>query len=341
MQQIPLVRISAKNNYDLGAQIGGKLKDQIRARLRATKLVYRKLGMKDFAALEARAQKFLPATSVHFPQLLAETRGMSEGAGIKFEELLVLMCEEELLDIRDINIPHCTNVALKTKNAILVGHNEDWLNSYKHNGLFVLKCNIGEHRSLSLNYIGSLAGSSCGMNSSGLCFTANSLNPGRFRYGVPVKFQFRAMLEAKTPKAAMQRDLAASSIAGNTIYGWRNSRIVDVEDFFGHHETFHGKKFLVHTNHPLLRRDRNRRNTPKESVVRFERAKEILAHKKEYTLGGLKKLLSDHEAMICSHPERHTSWGATVASVIMNPKEQWMEVCWGNPCRNKYIRYAL
>src|SRR3989338_1998003 len=282
MQHIPFVSIVAKNNYDLGLQIGVKLKDQMRARLRATKLVYKKLGMNNFAILSARAQKFLPATSEHFPKLLAEAQGMSKGAGIPFEELLVLMCEEELLDIRDINIPHCTNVALKTSNAVLVGHNEDWLNSYKKNGLFILKCKMGGHRSLSLNYIGSLAGSSCGMNASGLCFTANSLNSGRFRYGVPVKFQFRAMLDAKTPQAAVQRDLAASSIAGNTIYGWRNSRIVDVEDFFGHHETFHGKKFLVHTNHPLLQKDRSKGNTPKESVVRYERAKAILATEKEY-----------------------------------------------------------
>jgi len=109
----------------------------------------------------------------------------------------------------------CLNVAIKTNGGILVGHNEDWLSSYRHNGMFVLKAKLNGQHSLSLNYIGSLAGSSSGLNSSGLCFSANSLNPGRFRYGVPIKFQFRAMLDCKTPRQAIYSDLAESSISGS------------------------------------------------------------------------------------------------------------------------------
>lgn len=341
MQNIPFISVKAKNNYDLGFQIGRRLKGQIRRRLTASKRLYRELRLKRFASLVATAEKFLPPTLQAFPNLVTELQGMSEGAGVSLGSLMVLMCEEELMDITDINVSKCTNVALKTKEGILVGHNEDWLNSYKHNGLFGLKCSLGSRRSLSLNYIGSLAGSSCGLNASGLCFTANSLNPGRFRYGVPIKFQFRAMLDCQTPRQAIYSDLAASSICGNTIYGWRNSRILDVEDFFGHHKIFYGKKFLIHTNHPLARRDRNGDNTPKDSIARYERAKAVLHREQRPSLESLKQLLADHQAGICSHPRHHARWGSTIASVIMNPKQKWMEVCWSNPCKNRYVRYAL
>jgi len=341
MDHIPFISVEADNNYDLGFKIGKRLAEQIRKRVAGCNEIYREILRKDTAALAPTALAFLPATVTHYPNLVAELLGMSAGAGVPFESLMVLMCEEELLDIHDLHISKCTSIALRTTDGILVGHNEDWVNAYARNGLYVLRTRMGRHRSLSLSYIGSLAGSSSGLNSSGLCFTANSLSPGRFRYGVPIKFQFRAILDARTLPEAIRQDLCRSSIAGNTLYGWRNTRILDIEDFFGHHEHLYGKKFLIHTNHPLRRRDRNATNTPHESIVRYERAKEILGQEERYTLDGLKELLADHEAGICSHPDKHTTWGLTIASVIMNPKERWMEVCWTNPCRNEYTRYWL
>ena len=315
-----------------------ELNKEIKNRLTACKRLYKKLGLGKFQDLTQKALKFLPAIITHFPRLMVEAQAIGIGAGVKFEELLVLMCEEELFDM---DIPKCTSIALKNGRTVLIGHNEDWLNSYLHNGLYILKCKMGSHYSLSLNYIGSLPGSSSGMNANGLCFTANSLNAGRFRYGVPIKFQFRGILESPTLRDAAKADLRDSAIAGNTMYAWKSSRILDVEDYFGHHDKFYGKKFLIHTNHPILPEERSKKNTARESIRRYDRAKEIFAEEKKYDLQTLKKVLADHKAKICSHPRRHRAWGPTIASVIMNPKEKWMEVCWGNPCRNKYVRYSL
>lgn len=338
MKNIPYIKIDAQDNYDLGLQLGKRLRKNIKNRIIAVKKLYKRMGAGNFSKLSEMALKFLPAAEKYFPEFVIEAKALSIGAEVKFEDVMVLICEEEILGFK---IPKCTNVAIKTDHEVLVGHNEDWLHSYKYNGLFILNCKMKSHHSLSLNYIGTLAGSSCGLNSSGLCFTANSLNPDRFRYGVPIKFQFRAILDCKTPRQAIYSDLTNSSICGNTIYGWKNSRILDVEDYFGHHEIFYGKKFLIHTNHPVLIKNRNKTNTKKESILRYERAKEILNQEKNYDLPVLKKILSDHQANICSHPKNHTFWGSTIASVIMNPKEKWMEVCWSNPCKNKYSRHYL
>ena len=160
MQNIPFISVKAKNNYDLGFKIGRKLKGQIRRRLTASKRLYRELRLKRFASLVTTAEKFLPPTLQSFPQFVTELQGMSQGSGVSLGSLMVLMCEEELMDITDINVSKCTNVALKTKEGILVGHNEDWLNSYKNNGLYVLKCALGGNRSLSLNYSGCRSGTS-------------------------------------------------------------------------------------------------------------------------------------------------------------------------------------
>jgi hypothetical protein len=345
MNHIPFFSITAKDNFDFGFKLGQKLSLQIKKRIRDNKKLYKKERMKNFSELVKTAQKFLPDISKDYPHLLAELRGMSEGARVDFDELLVLMCEEELLDFR---IPHCTNVAIQTKNGAVLGHNEDWSKAYKNNGLYLVKGEIGggkgeigRRKFLALSYVGSLAGTSCGMNES-FCYTANSIDCRRFRYGVPVKFQLRAFLDVENEKDVERVDLKDSSIASNNIYVWRNSKILDIEDYFGHEEKFYGDKFLIHTNHPILKKDRTKANTKAESVRRYERAKEILTGKNKYDVKTLKEILSEHKTGICAHLNKlHCDYGITIASVIMNPKEKSMEVAWANPCKNSYKKYKL
>ncbi len=345
MNHIPFFSIKAKDNFEFGLKLGQKLRLQIKKRIADNKKFYKKERMKDFSELIKTAQKFLPDISKYYPHLFSELRGMSEGAKVDFDELLVLMCEEELLDFR---VPHCTNVAIQTKNGALLGHNEDWLPAYKNNGLYLVKWEIGgktgqngQQKFLALSYIGSLAGTSSGMNEN-FCYTANSIDCRRFRYGVPVKFQLRALLDAKNEKDATKIDLKDSSISTNMVYVWKNSKILDIEDYFGHNEKFYADKFLVHTNHPILKKDRTKANTKAESIRRYNRAKEILMDKKGYDRKILKEILSDHKAGICAHLNKlHSDYGITIASVIMNPKEKNMEICWTNPCKNKYKKYTL
>lgn len=339
MEKIPFLEISAKNNYDLGYQLGSILKNQIRKRLNSNKKIYSSLGKTSFGELEEIVMRFLPETIKNFQPLVEEAEGMSDGAKIKFSKLMVLICEEELLDFK---IHKCTSVAIKNEKEILLGHNEDWLKEYRRNGLYVLKCKINDINFLSLNYMGTLAGSSCGLNSFGFCFTGNSLHSGKFRYGIPKNFQMRAILTSRSVKEAVGADLLESSINSNTIYVSEDLKILDVEDFFNHDDFFREKNFLIHTNHPLIKKEQNKENTEKESLERYQEIEKFLTRKKELNLDNLKKILRSHKTGICGHNDKkHSNFGVTIASVIMNPKEKWMDVAWTNPCRNKYTRYEL
>lgn len=337
MPRITSLTIHAKDHAEFGYKIGKKLAREIHARITTNKRVYKTERKKTFADLIPVAQRFLPAVATYHPYLIGELEAMSEGAKVSFDDLLVMMCEEELLDFK---MPHCTNIAIRTDMGALLGHSEDWLPMYLKNGLYVVKGMIGKQKILALSYMGSLAGTSCGMNEK-FCYTANSLNSSRFRYGVPIKFQMRALLENKTPQAAIRTDLKDSTIASNMMYVWKDSRIFDVEDYFGHDHTFHAKQFLIHTNHPLLKKDRTHVNTAKESLMRYARARDLL-HAMAPTLRSLRIILRDHEAGICGHIDRlHPTYGITIATAIMNPKEQWMDVAWANSCTNPYKRYRL
>ena len=100
MENIPYIKIEAKNNYELGFKLGKRLKENIKNRLATAKRLYRKMGAMNFSKLSQTASKFLPATTKYFPELVTEVQALSEGAGVKLEELMVLMCEEEILNIK-------------------------------------------------------------------------------------------------------------------------------------------------------------------------------------------------------------------------------------------------
>lgn len=339
LKDIPYIKIEAKNNYELGYAIGKKLSKQIKKRLLSNFQFYKKVLTKDYDALVKMANGFLPAITKYYPNLLAELMGMSDGAGVLFTDLLIQMCEEEIFDFK---MKHCTTLAVQTKDGVLLGHNEDWRYCYSKNGLYVVNAKIGKKRFLALSYMGSLPGTSSGLNSDGFCYTANAIAPGRFRYGIPIKFQLRAFLDIDTRSEALRTDLKDSSITSNTTFVWKNCKILDIEDYFGHHEIFHGRKFLIHTNHPILDKDRTKENTGDESIKRYDYVKKRLGIKKVFDIKHLKEILKSHETKICDHPnKKHPDSISTIASVIMDPKKMTMEVAYGNPCKNRYFKKFL
>ncbi|MBU1992305.1 MAG: C45 family peptidase [Patescibacteria group bacterium] len=339
MKKIPFIKVYAKNHEDFGYQLGKALSKKIASRIKANKIAYKKRGAKDFDILIKDAKKFLPAIKKEFPNLLKELKCMSKGAGVSFDELLVLNCEEEILDYY---IPHCTSIAVHTGDGqILIGHNDDWMEEYWTNGTYLVEAHINSHSFLALSYMGSLPGTACGINNRGVCFTVNSLDYKRFRLGIPRIFLLRQLLEARDIKEARRliKDPWAS-ICANTLLA-EDETIEDIETLWCHHEVFHSNKWLIHTNHPLEHKYQNRENTPKESVKRYEYANKTLSATPKINIDILKKILKDHKSGICSHKGKHSNSNFTIASAIMNPEEKWMMVCHGAPCKNRYTKYYL
>src|SRR3989344_2698147 len=118
MHEIPRIKISAKNNDDFGFKLGESLSEQIKSRIIKNKLAYSKRGTKNFSSLVNKSKKFLPELEREFPKLVTELEGMSEGSGVPFNDLLVLNCEEEMLDFF---IPHCTSIATYTRKKESLG----------------------------------------------------------------------------------------------------------------------------------------------------------------------------------------------------------------------------
>lgn len=341
MQEIPHIKINAKNNDDFGFKLGNSLSNKIKERIIKNKIAYSKRGTNNFSSLIKKSRKFLPELERKFPELVTELKGMSEGAGIPFNDLLVLNCEEEILNFF---IPHCTSIAAYTKNKeIIIGHNDDWLPEYRCNGMTLIEGKLKNKKFLALTYVGSLPGTSCGLNSRGMAFTVNSLDFRRFRYGIPRCFLLRELLEKDSIKNAEKLvTIPDRSIAANTMMVQKNFSIEDVEALWKDFEIFHGNRWFIHTNHPLKRKEQNKINTDKESIARFNGVRQALSKEKNVTVKTVKDILKNHRTGVCSHIDtKHPKYGVTIGSAIINPIEMWMEVCPGNPCKNKYKRYYL
>ena len=343
MKKLKHVKIEGKNNYDFGFKLGKKLSKEFRKRIFLNKKIYESDGM-NYSKMVEESKKFIPAIKKIHPQFLKELEGMSAGSGVPFDDLLVMNCEEEILDFY---VPKCSSLAVKTKKGeIFLGHNEDWIKDYRKDGLVVVSGKIGKLKFLSLTYIGSLVGASCGLNNYGLAFTGNSLNFERFRFGIPRSFISRFLIETKSLNEAEKfLESHKQSIASNILLVFKNSSMEDIEKLWINCDLFFGHKWIVHTNNPLVKKEQNKENTEDESVLRYKRAYEILSKEKNVTVETLKKVLRDHKNApygICGHDSKtERPFGITIASVIIDPKKQWMEVCHSNPCKNRYFRYYL
>ncbi len=339
---VVFIEINAKDNYDFGFKLGKALKKEIHYRIKKNKGLYKKMASngKNFLKLEEEAKKFIPAIQKNFPHLLIEAKAMAEGAEASFDELMVLICENEILKF---NVLHCTCLALKTDDgSILLGHNEDWDSSYRKNGLALVRGKIGKNKFLASMFIGNLVGSSVGLNSNGISYSDNSLTFSRVSRGIPRSFHLRALLDAKNLNQAVKILDTSGSAISNTLLIFSNKKMIDVEELWKRDQIFESKKWIVHTNHPLLKKDQTMK-IHRDSFKRYKRACEILSGEKEFSIKTVLKILKDHKGEICDHKKRKYAkdHAPTIASIIVNPKEKWMMVCHGNPCKGKYVKYKL
>jgi predicted choloylglycine hydrolase len=344
MERIKFVKIEADNNYDFGFKLGKALRSDIQHRLARNKEFYKKKSYsgKDFKILINKSNRFLHSVKKHLPNLLIEAKAMAEGAQVSFEELFVLMCDEEIVDFK-VYASHCTSVALKTKEGILFGHDEDWFVEYKNDGLFLVNGRIKDNRFLAMGYMGNLPGSTLGFNKHGIAFTDNSLFSEKPFSGVPRSFHLRGLLDAKNPNEAFGLLKKWRGVVSNTTLIFKDQGLYAFENLENKDRIIEGTDCIIHTNHPLEKEDQSKDNTFHESLVRYKKVNDLILRAKEFNIDLLKKILKNHSARICGHGKRKNQLDntITVASIIMNPKKKWMMVCDRNPCKGTYQKFKL
>lgn len=353
--QPPIIRVKGSHR-EIGRQIGEACKPQIEHSL----INARNLLDSTYTDLELtwdgaiiQAKKYMPFAQERYPQYVEELIGISEGAGVAFDDLAVLNAMEAVT-MDALHLTKCTSFAvnqtLTADGSVLVAHNEDWLPEDEEDVYIVHVEPDDEPPYIAMTYGGLLA--NVGMNAAGIAQCCDSVYPTDSRIGIPRVIVSRAVLAARTPAEAIRYMLIPQRAAGyNHLLAHDSGELYNVEVSARNFAILYGLDgFVVHTNHYLDERMKLIESEPDELIdtrVRYFRALRLIRQATSHNIKTLQAIQRDHVNFpnsICNHAVQETNpldREKTICSLIMDLSEKVLYLAWGNPCANSYYSYYL
>jgi hypothetical protein len=267
---------TAKNNFDLGLQMGRAFKRQSAERLKRQK---REGNWKNKVR---KAQKFLNLTEKYFPHLAEELRGYALGAKINFADLWAASLEDEL------DAEKCTTMI--TNGGRLIAHSEDFPRA--KNDIAIVKKTVRNLTIFEIYYFNTLGGNAVSINSNGYIVATNSLYSHDRQLGVPKNVISRWLSETANPKKdffRLKKIRRASAYNHNFIDP--NGNIFNLETTAKKAEFARVTSPFAHTNHYLSALKKHEAYKKTSSFCRYASAKKHLEGK--MTLQKIKYALSD------------------------------------------------
>ena len=366
---IPFVYVRARGSYrEIGRIVGEAAREQLQASMAFFRDNFEAMtsGRLTFAQAETEARRYLAHAQAHLPHLVDELKGVAEGSGVSFDELLVPNCAEEFTANELPGGEHrllspgsprrgdrCTAVAVSAGGRHVVGHNMDWyVIDAVNNVLFDMTVPDGTR---VIGIAGAPYLLMLGMNSHGVASVSNSVHSTDNLIGVPNAFVRRSTLEAPTLDEARARGLLAARARGtNHFFADTRGRLWDVETSATAHAMMDHTDagFMAHTNHYASPEMAAFEGYPwEESRIRLATAERILragVERGDDPVDVVAASLRCHEPgsdnAICGHPdgtEPLADQGMTVGSMICDLDERRVYACAGPPCENEYQVFEM
>ena len=332
---------------DIGYDVGSGLRDQLQTAAASTRA---ELGGIDPAAVQENIGPYLRITEEAAPDLIAELRGMAEGAGVEFETLFVLNAAAEL--VQALGRFECTVIGLTgagtTDGHVLLAHNEDATAGWG-DLTYVIKAapSVGP-AFVAFTYAGLLLHQ--GVNAAGLGSVGNALYARDARPGIPKLLQYRRAITQCTIEGAIRAVTDPRRAFGNNhLLATADGDLYDVE-VSGSRWAMRagGNGFLAHANHftlpemTTLDRDEDLLN----SRLRQTRVETLIERGwGEWDACRLRGVMADHAnypRSVCKHhaPESERDAG-TIGSVGIDVTARALWACAGNPCRGEWREVRL
>lgn len=345
---------AAGSHYDIGLTIGRAVPDRIAGMIRSYQTLF--AALPDFKSTWAQAighaRKYLPFVEEALPQYVDELRGLADGSGVTFDELLLCNCFEELTD--DMLFEKCTTVAFAPEHTadghVLLGHTEDWLPIDRQWQYVVRARPDDEPAFISPVYGGLLP--NVGFNAGGLAQCINTVYPDDVRVGIPRLFIGRHVLAAPRLGIAVERALHPRRAAGyNHVLADDSGELYNLETTAVHSDLLYARDgWLTHANNYLSPRLRaHEADVIIGANLRVNRsarlAKRALASS-PIDRAGVKAILSDHNNYpysICAHaedvPPREQT--VTISAYVIDLTARTLWYCYGNPCKGEFAPITL
>jgi isopenicillin-N N-acyltransferase-like protein len=351
-------------HYEIGFQHGEKLADIIRDSI----VPFVRNDMKEKRISENQcvkiSEKYERYIGDLFPEVLEETKGLADGAGIPYHTALLILLFWEVRDTVENESHECSSFVAAGDSTVsgnpIAAQNSDWLQYMKGRGIGqVFKISAKKrYKFIGRGLAGNLGRNSViGFNEKGLSFVGSGIHQTQGGgFGFPPLIMTRIGLEKCSTVdefIKLVRSIDSWSHAGENVdvvdkngamarisFSTRRIMITQTKNHF-----------LASTNHYHNHEMRHFGPANKEvypsSYWRYHRMVELLRENygdinKDTTI----KIMSDHqcgnmppegENSIC----RHGTDRETMTSLISVPKEKEFWICQGNPCVGEYTCFNL
>jgi isopenicillin-N N-acyltransferase like protein len=324
------------------------------------------------AEIKELVHDYLPVIENFDPTFVVEMRGIAEGANVSFEEIALLNARTEILKMAsrpDLRVrlaaslskedpDGCTGVVAlpgATREGKLIhAQNWDWKAECAETAV-VLRIHRDDGPDV-LTFVEAGGLARCGMNSVGICVTANYLESDRdySQVGVPLALIRRKILDTEHVALAMRAVYSTpKSASNNMIISHKGGVAIDFECAPDESFQVHPEQgLIVHANHwqsPVALsklKDTGITNTP-DSLYRDIRVRDLLTpHIGCITTDTVKTALFDDFATpwsVCRPPRKGltTNLSATVAMIVMEPASGTMDVAMLPALNRTFQRFSL
>ena len=358
MTRMPLVEISGAPR-ERGRQYGELAREPIERSVAWYREQFAATAALSWDTILEHAHKWEPFVEAYLPDALEEMRGIAEGSGFRYEEILALNGRGELSSgnpFFDDAYEDCSSYSILPEAAgdghAYCGQNWDWRSAILDT-VIMLRIEQPGLPTIVMQVEAGQVGRQ-GANSAGIGLNANGLG-ARFgnKLGMPQPYIRRKILNSWDMNEALEAVFKSQqALCTNLLLSHRDGFAIDLETTPGRHGWGYPKDgVLVHTNHfryfvPKQIEETYRYFSP-DSLYRAERIERVLARAGEAKDGAqmralIREALSDHFGhpdSVCNHPNPDNPWwdqNETVASSVVDltTGEYW--IAHGNPCENEY-----
>ena len=358
---IPVFELSG-NSYEIGYGVGAQAKKYVLNCVQSYKDMFWAFNGLDWEKCKKLAQQYIPTIESYDPDYIEEMKGIADGAGLTFDDILLLNCRSEVVLRGNADLPPdgCTAIAVtpeRTGGSTYIGQNWDWKPSQR-DSMIIVKINqtANDKPNLVLLTEAGIIGK-YGMNSYGLGFCFNAMSVNEFPHGgLPLHIALRGAMDSQNLcEAALKVTKMQLGCSVNFMIASADGEAIDIEISNDDFDILYPEKsIIVHANnfkslrlprHPY--RETSKAKWP-DTFIRTGRAEKLMrAIEGDIKPQDFMKVFSDHAdfpTSICHHEDPrdpvHNRLG-TVTSFIMDLNRMEMYVALGSPCMARYQLYKF
>jgi isopenicillin-N N-acyltransferase-like protein len=334
--------------YERGHRYGEACKDLI-ARMIEEQFFQEFSGRLTKDQMLKHARKYEPFIQDYSPEISEELRGMADGSGRLYDEIVMVNALEERESFSRCTAFAATGRATKGGETY-VGQSWDGMESEWWDGEIGLLFKVRRKNGPDiLDYTNPGILACAGLNSRGISVNWNTVPRLDLTTGVPTYIIVAEILRQKTLGEALDAVLRANRAGCFNFVITDDTELYAVEGTPSDLDVSYGGEYLGHANHFVSDRFKSEQKiSSSSSIIRHNRMNRLLKENYgEIDLQACMGFFRDHvnyPLSICCHPgddpDPRQRW-LTLGSWVGIPSKREFWIAHGSPCENEFRKFGL